>query len=110
MLNFGQVCQGLRYLGSHPDIDNVAPRGTAQHTIRSLALRGRRLANDAFFTVMPPQLHHTPEELSGMASIRARRWFQFGYCAWRFTEDGELRADISDVDRRWDPRCVKPAP
>jgi hypothetical protein len=109
-LNFGQVCQGLRYLGSHPDIDEAAPRGTVRHAIRSLALRGRRVANDAFFTVTPPQWHHAPPELVGMASIPARRWFQFVFWAWRFTQDGELRGDVSNVDRRWDPRCMKPEP
>jgi hypothetical protein len=63
-----------------------------------------------FFVVTPPQWHHTPEELTAMASVGAWRWFQFGYCAWRFTEDGELRADVNDRDRRWDPRCWKPQP
>jgi hypothetical protein len=37
------------------------------------------------------------------------RWFQYGYCAWRFTESGDSLDDLPlDVDRRWDPRCIDP--
>ncbi|MEO7689741.1 MAG: hypothetical protein ABIS51_10690 [Sphingomonas sp.] len=104
-LNFGQACQGVRYLFSHPKIDRYAPAGSPQHVCRSIGLRSHLVANDLMFAVLPPRWHHTREELAGMRAISWARWFQYGYCAWRFTETGEVRADLSSVDRRWDPRC-----
>ena len=105
-LNMGQALQGLRYLTSHPDIDMHAPRGTLRHAARSAALRSKRIVNDLFFAAIPPHWHHTREELVGMTRVPIHRWFQYGYCAWRFDETGEPRAAIgAEIDRRWDPRC-----
>ena len=104
-LNFGQALQGLRYIASHPDIDRLSPRGSPRHVVLSLGLRSRRVANDLFFAMLPPRWHHTPQELESMTTIPLLRWFQYGYCAWRFTETGEPKVDLSRVDRRWDPRC-----
>jgi hypothetical protein len=105
-LNLGQALQGLRYLTSHPDIDARAPRGSLRHAVLSTSLRTRRVVNDLFFAVIPPHWHHTREELRGMTAIPISRWFQYGYCAWRFTDTGEPRSDLGpQVDRRWDPRC-----
>jgi hypothetical protein len=117
-LNFGQALQGLRYLTSHPDVDARAPRGSVRHALLSLSLRSRRVANDLFFAVIPPHWHHSPEELRAMTPIGIGRWFQYGYCAWRFDDEGNPRADLGrdidetgdasasrSVDRRWDPRC-----
>lgn len=106
-LNLGQALQGARYLHSHPDVDRVAPRGTVEHLARSVALRSRRVANDLFFAAIPPQWHHTAEELASMEGISLRRWFRYGYCAWAFTETGEPKPDGgASADRRWDPRCA----
>ena len=105
MLNFGQALQGVRYLFSHPDIDRRARRGTVAHAGLSARLRLRRIANDVFFAILPPQSHHTAEELRAMSPISVSRWFQYGYCAWRFDESGEPKRDLTGVDRRWDPRC-----
>lgn len=104
-LNFGQAMQGLRYLGSHPDIDTLAARGSLKHVVLSLRLRCPRVLNDLFFALIPPQWHHTRDELDAMLPICARQWFQYGYCAWRFTETGGVKENLDGVDRRWDPRC-----
>jgi hypothetical protein len=105
-LNLGQALQGLRYLTSHPDLDTRAPRGGLRHAVLSTALRTRRVTNDLFFAAIPPHWHHTREELRVMTAIPISRWFQYGYCAWRFTDNGEPRSDLGPhVDRRWDPRC-----
>ena len=109
-LNVGQALQGIRYFYSHPDADEVAARGSLRHFTCSLGIRAKAITNDLFFAAIPPHWHHTPEELANMCKISATRWFRYGYCAWRFEENGESRADISNVDRRWDPRCRKPAP
>lgn len=105
-LNLGQALQGLRYLTSHPDIDARAARGTVRHTALSLLLRSRRVANDLLFAALPPRWHHTREELAVMSTVPISRWFQYGYCAWRFEETGEPRTSLAGVDRRWDPRCA----
>ena len=106
-LNFGQVCQGLRYLFSHPDFDSVAARGTLRHALLSVRLRSKRIANDLLFTLLPPQWHHTPEELAPMTKISSLTWFRCGYSPWRFAETGELLATLPvDIDKRWDPRCT----
>lgn len=104
-LNLGQALQGVRHLFSHPDVDSSAPRGSLRHASRSARLRVARVANDLFFAVLPPQWHHTPEELLAMRDVSLKRWFQYGYCAWRFDDTGKPKKDLSGVDKRWDPRC-----
>jgi hypothetical protein len=104
-LNFGQALQGARYFLSHPDIDARFRRGTLRHVGMSALLRSRRVANDLFFAVLPPQWHHTQEELRAMSSISFTRWFQYGYCAWRFDDTGSPKPDLTGCDPRWDPRC-----
>ena len=105
VLNFGQALQGARYLFSHPDIDSRAQWGTMAHARLSARLRLRRIANDLFFAILPPQSHHTTAELRAMSPISVSRWFQYGYCAWRFDDAGQPKPDLAGVDRRWDPRC-----
>ena len=107
-LNFGQVLHGIEHLFSHPDMDEVAPRGTARHCILSLLLRCKRVANDLFFALIPPHWHHTADELQAMRPVSIKRWFFYGFAAWQFTEMGDIHDDLSSVDRRWDPRCKTP--
>lgn len=104
-LNFGQFLHSALNFSSHPDVDEVAPRGTARHLLFSASLRSRRLVNDLFFALIPPHWHHTPAELSALRGVPLRKWFFYGFAAWRFTESGEVRADLSSADPRWDPRC-----
>jgi hypothetical protein len=106
-LNLGQALQGMRYLTSHPDVDARARRGSLRHAALSAALRTKRIANDLFFATIPPHWHHTREELEGMTRVSLSRWFQYGYCAWRFDDTGAPRSHLGpDIDRRWDPRCA----
>jgi len=104
-LNFGQALQGIRYFFTHPDADPIWPRGSLRHALISSSIRAKRIANDLFFAVLPPHWHHGREELRSMRKISFLQWFQYGYCAWRFTESGEVKADLTGVDKRWDPRC-----
>ena len=41
-LNLGQALQGVRYLFSHPDVDEIASRGSVGHAVRSAGLRRAR--------------------------------------------------------------------
>jgi len=107
-LNLGQALQGVRYLFSHPDVDEIASKGSFRHALLSARLRSKRVGNDLFFALIPPHTHHSRDELGSMRRTRTLRWFQYGYCAWRFTESGEIKPDLARVDRRWDPRCRKP--
>jgi len=108
-LNFGQVMQGVRYIYSHPDFDAVAARGSLKHFWLSFCFRTKRIANDLYFTVTPPHWHHAPGELRGMLAVPFKKWFFYGYSAWQFNEDGEVRTDLNGTeDRRWDPRCKTP--
>ena len=105
-LNLGQALQGIRYFHSHPDADQQARQGSLRHLLLSCRIRSQRVINDLFFAAIPPHWHHTREELAQMAPIRASAWFQYGYCAWRFDDDGKPKPNLpADVDRRWDPRC-----
>lgn len=104
-LNLGQALQGIRYFYSHPDADLLASRGSFKHVALSGAIRFKRVANDLFFAAIPPHWHHTPSELKVLCEVPLARWFQYGYCAWRFTDSGSPKADLSEVDKRWDPRC-----
>lgn len=99
-LNFGQAFQGVRYFFSHPDFDKIVPRGTPKHILLSAGGRLKRIVNDLFFAIIPPHWHYTKEELSSMTKIPISRWFQYGYCAWRFEESGELKEDLAGVDKR----------
>jgi hypothetical protein len=105
VLNVGQALHGIVHIASHPDIDEIAARGSPRHLFLSVLLRTRRLANDLFFAVIPPHWHHTADELRVMRTVPMGRWFLYGFAAWRYTESGEVRADWSAADRRWDPRC-----
>ena len=105
-LNIGQALQGIRYVYSHPDVDEVAPRGTLRHVALSAELRSKRIVNDLFFAALPPHWHHTRQELDALTTVTASKWFQYGYCAWRFDLLGKAKPDLSGVDKRWDPRCT----
>ena len=105
VLNFGQVLHGIAHVGSHPDVDEVAARGSFQHLRSSVLIRTRRIGNDLFFAVIPPHWHHTPDELRVMRGVPIGKWFLYGFEAWRFTESGDVKADLSAADPRWDPRC-----
>lgn len=108
-LNLGQAMQGVRYFYSHPDCDEAAARGTVKHSLLSLRLRTKRVANDLFFAAIPPHWHHTPDDLRVLRTVPIRKWFFYGYSPWQFTESGEVRSDLDGrEDRRWDPRCQKP--
>ena len=109
-LNLGQALQGIRYFYSHPDADLVATRGSLKHVALSGVIRSKRVTNDLFFAAFPPRWHHTRSELDVMRGVSLARWFQYGYCAWRFTDSGSPKANVSEVDKRWDPRCKGTAP
>ena len=56
-------------------------------------------------------LHVLGDYLAQMAfaewdPVPFRMWFEYGYCALRFTDTGEPKPDLTGVDRRCDPRCT----
>jgi hypothetical protein len=107
-LNLGQVLQGLRYFHSHPDFDSEA--GMRRVGLSS-GLRAKRIANDFFYAALPPQLHHTREELAAMRKLPFREWLLCGYAPYLFLETGQRNPNLTGKeDPRWDPRCRRPSP
>jgi len=104
-LNLGQALQGLRYIHSHPDIDRIAKRGSVKHVFCSVLVRTIVIVNDLYFSLFPPHWHHTAEEIKSFHAAPIGLWFQYGYCAWRFDENGSSKELSGEEDRRWDPRC-----
>lgn len=105
-LNVGQALHGLRHIASHPRIDRIARRGTARHAWLSLGLRGKLVANDLLFAILPPRWHHSSEELQAFRTLPFARWFLAGFAPYRLDEEGELLPDDQlRREPRWDPRC-----
>jgi hypothetical protein len=109
VLNLGQALHGVAHVASHPDVDEAAPRGSLRHLVLSARRRARRIGNDLFFAAIPPHWHHTPEDLRALRGVPIKKWFFYGFAAWQFTESGDVKADASTSDRRWDPRCKQPS-
>ena len=105
VLNLGQALQGIRYIYSHPDIDRIAKRGTFKHFGCSVILRFSLILNDLYFSIFPPHWHHTEEEIKSLHLASFKKWFQCGYCAWRFDDNGNYKILTGEEDKRWDPRC-----
>ena len=105
VLNLRQARQGVRYFYSHPDIDRIAKRGTLKHVLCSIILRVSLILNDFYFAIWSPHWHHTKEEIQSFHLASTKRWFQYGYCAWRFDDNGGFKELTGQEDRRWDPRC-----
>ena len=61
--------------------------------------------NDLFFAALPPHWHHSKEDIRSLHGVSLKRWFQYGFCAWRFGENGAEKPLTGQEDRRWDPRC-----
>ena len=83
-LNLGQAARDLRFFYYHPGADELAVEGSPAHMLRSLPLRARSLANNVFFSTLPPHLHHTAKELKVMRRGSHAAWFLHGYMPWRF--------------------------
>lgn len=102
ILNPVQACQGPRYLYSHPDINHLAPRGSARHRGLSLIKRSGLVVSDLFHALILPHWHHTSAQLAAMHRVPFGDWPSYGYQAWVFT------TGLTDPDRRWDPLCLAP--
>lgn len=81
-LNAGQAARDLRWLTNHPDADAKALEGTLRHKVESLKYRVPSLANNLFYTALPPQLHHTQSDLDLMSAATPKDWFLHGYKPW----------------------------
>lgn len=86
-LNLGQAARDVRYFYEHPDADKIAPHGTALHVASSVASRIPSLASNLYYGALPPQLHHSKEELSGEEdSLHLRDRFLQGYDPWSYSK------------------------
>lgn len=88
-LNAGQAARDVRYLTNHPNADAVAPEGSMRHRLESLKHRIPSLANNAKYTLLPPQWHHTPADLADMGIATPKQWFMSGYDPWNHKIPGD---------------------
>ena len=85
-LNLGQATRDVRYFLDHPDADKVAPKGTLAHAVSSAVTRTPSLASNLYYAALPPQLHHSAEELADLKeeSPSIKRIFLEGYKPWEY--------------------------
>ncbi|MFM6927851.1 MAG: hypothetical protein ACKOX6_05265 [Bdellovibrio sp.] len=93
-LNLGQAVRDLRYFYYHPDADKIAAEGTLKHYAYSCLRRIRSLANNIFFSVIPPHWHHTKTDLESMMPASAKEWFLHGYAPWSYPDPSKQRSKI----------------
>ncbi len=72
-LNLGQAARDVRYLGNHPQADGV---------IDSMKHRIPSLLNNLMYAALPPQLHHSADELADLKKAPMQDWFMHGYKPW----------------------------
>ena len=68
-LNLGQVARHLRYFFDLPD----TPR------LQAAKERAKLIFNDLIYAVLPPQTHHTPEEIEELTGYSYRELLKMGY-------------------------------
>jgi hypothetical protein len=83
-LNLGQAARDLRYLFDYP-------RETSR--MRSLSMRLKSLANNLKYTALPPQWHHTAEDLLDMEKATVAQWLKHGYAPWDHPVEGIDNSD-----------------
>ncbi len=81
-LNLGQAARDIRWIHNHPDADHVAPEGSAKHVAASVTTRIPSLASNLYYAILPPQLHHTEEELKDVKGSMLDN-FLHGYAPWK---------------------------
>jgi hypothetical protein len=72
-LNAGQAARDARYMFDHPD---------ARPGLSSAMKRLPSLAKNLWYSAIPPQWHHTKEDLKAMGAASAKEWFLHGYNPW----------------------------
>lgn len=95
-LNSGQAARDIRYFHDHPDADRVAGRGTAKHVASSITSRVPSLTSNLYYSALPPQLHHTKEELDSMEG-GAKDWFLHGYNPWDHEDPSKAKTKTAQV-------------
>lgn len=92
-LNAGQAARDVRYIHDHPHAVDASVGGVARHVIESIKKRVPSLANNLKYTAIPPQWHHTPDELLELRKATARKWFLHGYAPWHHKISMMLRTE-----------------
>ena len=91
-LNLGQAARDARYFYEHPDADKMGRPGTARHVAASAVARIPSFTSNIYYAALPPQLHHSDEELYGefgedtKGPLKLRHAFMKGYDPW--SKDG----------------------
>jgi len=88
-LNLGQAAKDAKYFLDHPHADKVAKQGTLKHKISSAASRLPSLVSNLYYSALPPDLHHSEEELEDVDKHSAGEWFKRGYKPWEYEDEEE---------------------
>lgn len=81
-LNLGQAARDVRWIYNHPDADKMGPEGSAKHIAASVTSRIPSLASNLYYAALPPQLHHSDEELKEIKDENPKDNFLLGYAPW----------------------------
>ena len=68
-LNIGQVLRHVRYLFDLPD----TPR------LQAAKQRAKWIVNDLIYAALPPQTHHTPEQIEELTGLTYTELLKMGY-------------------------------
>jgi hypothetical protein len=91
----------LRYFFDHPNAEKVARPGTAKYAAASASSRVPSAFSNAWYTVIPPHLHHTEEELRDMTDrLQLRRFFMEGYDPWSHPMKKNGRKSKTYLDKK----------
>jgi len=96
-LNAGLALRDIRWINDHPHADLNAAQGTLKHQLDSIKYRLPSLINNVFFAVLPPQLHHTWEDLKDTTNATAKDWFLHGFMPWKY-KDPTHNSDLNEED------------
>ena len=99
-LNLGQATRDVRYLGEHPNADKVAPKGSVKHVVSSVIARAPSLTSNLYYSALPPQLHHTEEELSESRGKSLKQLFREGYNPWEQDKTAKVKTPLKEHQQR----------
>lgn len=96
-LNLGQAARDIRWIHNHPDADKMGPEGSAKHIAASITSRLPSLASNLYYTALPPQLHHSDEELKEIKDENPKDNFLLGYAPWEYRKKEEAVKKLASI-------------
>ncbi len=89
-LNIGKAGRDILEIANHPRADDIAGKGTAKHLASSITASISEIASDLYYAAIPPQLHHTKEELSHLKPTM-KESFKEGFAPYEKTASSDTK-------------------